>query len=341
MESSSSTSRLPVSARSRLMRDGLAHLREFSLVVILIGTFVVLSATTPSFFSYGNLITTVSAISLNAIMLVGMTVALVSGGFDLSVGAVFGATGMLVAYLLSKGMAIPVAIVLSLLFAMGWGVLNGLLIARLGINPLITTLGTLGMARGFAYILSDGSVIGGLEDGFTQIGQSSISVFGNDIPSFVIVALVIVIVGDQLLRRWVHLRAVYFLGGNEDAARLSGIRTDRVKFAVYVLTAFLAGVAGVLGTARFAAATPLAGNGVELNIIAAAVIGGASLSGGQGSVAGALLGLLLLGVVNSALVLNDVSVYWQQFIAGAILIVAVAMDRLLNTTGAQRESAHA
>jgi ribose transport system permease protein len=310
--------------------ERIARFREAALVFVLVVLFVAMTAANPAFLTYDNLITTVAGVALNVIIGVGMTFALVSGGFDLSVGSVFGAAGMVVAYLLTHGFGVVPAVVLAVLFGAGWGLVNGLLITRVGINPLIVTLGTLGMARGFAFIVSQGQVIGGLPQSFNNIGQSTISVFGRDIPSFVLIAFAIAIVGDVLLRRWVVLRQVYLIGGNEEAARLSGIRVNRVKLGVYLTIALLAGFAGVLGASRFASGSPTAGTGVELTVIAAVVIGGASLSGGEGTVLGAVLGLLLLGFVNDALILENVSVYWQQLISGAILVVAVTADRLLN-----------
>ena len=315
--------------RERL-KEKLATFREAALILVIVVFFIAMSTVSSAFLTYDNLITTVAGIALNVIIGVGMTFALVSGGFDLSVGSVFGAAGMVVAYLLTHGYGVVWAVVLALLFSAGWGVVNGLLITRVGLNPLIVTLGTLGMARGFAFIVSQGEVIGGLPQSFDNIGQSTVNIFGRDIPSFVLIALVIAVVGDVLLRRWVVLRQVYLVGGNEEAARLSGIRVGWVKFGVYVTIALLAGLSGVLGASRFASGSPTAGTGVELTVIAAVVIGGASLSGGEGTVLGAVLGLLLLGFVNDALILENVSVYWQQFISGAILVGAVTADRILN-----------
>lgn len=316
--------------RRELLRERLATFREAALILVLIVFFIAMSAASPAFLTYDNIITTVAGVALNVIIGVGMTFALVSGGFDLSVGSVFGAAGMVVAYLLTHGFGVVPAVVLAVLFGAGWGVVNGLLITSVRLNPLIVTLGTMGMARGFAFIVSQGEVIGGLPQSFNNIGQSTVNIFGRDIPSFVLIALAIAVVGDLLLRRWVVLRQVYLIGGNEEAARLSGIRVGRVKFGVYVTIALLAGLAGVLGASRFASGSPTAGTGAELTVIAAVVIGGASLSGGEGTVLGAVLGLLLLGFVNDALILENVSVYWQQFISGAILVAAVTMDRLLN-----------
>lgn len=304
--------------------------REAALLLVIVILFVGMSARSSAFLTYDNIITTLAGVALNAIIGVGMTFALVSGGFDLSVGSVFAASGMVVGYLLVQGFGIVPAFLLAVLFGAAWGVVNGLLITRAGLNPLIVTLGTMGMARGFAFIVSEGQVIGGLPEGFNNIGQSSITLFHRAIPSFVLIALAIALVGDALLRRWVVLRQIYLIGGNEEAARLSGIRVDRVKFTVYVVIALLAGFAGVLGASRFASGSPTAGTGAELTVIAAVVIGGASLSGGEGTVLGTMLGLLLLGFVNDALILENVSVYWQQLIAGAILVVAVTADRLVS-----------
>lgn len=304
--------------------------REAALVLVFILFFVVMSIANSAFLTYDNIITTVAGVALNVIIGVGMTFALVSGGFDLSVGGVFGAAGMVVSYLLTHGFALVPAIVLTVLFGAAWGVINGVLITRVGLNPLIVTLGTMGMARGFAYIISQGEVIGGLPNSFTNIGEGQINVFGHPVPTFVVITLVIAIIGEVLLRRWIVLRQAYLIGGNEEAAWLTGIRVNWVKLGIYVTIGVLSAVSGLLGASRFASGSPSAGTGIELTIIAAVVIGGASLSGGEGSVFGTVLGLLLLGFVSDVLILENVSVYWQQLVSGAILVGAVTTDRLLN-----------
>jgi ribose transport system permease protein len=255
-----------------------------------------------------------------------MTIALVSGGFDLSVGSVFASSGVVVAVAMVAGLPVWLSIIIALLAAAAWGLLNGLVITKIGVNPLLTTLATMGMARGFVYILTEGRVVTGFPDEFTAPGQAA---FGR-VSVLVLIALLVVIVADVLLRKSAFLRQLYYIGSNERAARVSGINVERARIGVYLTTALLAGAAGVLSTSKFSAAIPLMGTGAELKAIAAAVIGGASLYGGEGTVLGGALGLIFLALIQSVLVLLNISVYWQGFIAGAVLLLAVSLDVLIH-----------
>lgn len=228
--------------------------------------------------------------------------------------------------LLNKGLPFWVAFIATIFAAAIVGVLNGLLISRVKINPLITTLGTLGLARGLAEILSQGTIVAptdqtAIPEWFSGLGSNSVA----GIPVLLVVPVVLVAVGDILLRRGLFFREVFFLGGSERAARFAGIRVSYVQMNVYLLSALLAAIAGLLLDARFQSATSNYGTGYELQAIAAAVIGGAALSGGVGSLTGTLLATILLALVQDAIILNSVSPYWQDFITGGILIVAVGL----------------
>lgn len=213
---------------------------------------------------------------------------------------------------------------LGLLAALGIGLVNGLLIAKLKINPFITTLGTMITVRGLLLILAGGRAVLNLPDSFTVIGQGRF--LGLQFPIFVLLALVIVF--DLLMRNSRFFRQNYYIGGNERAARLSGINVDFVRIFDYCLVAVLAGLAGLMLTARFGSASVTVGTGIELRVITACIIGGASLSGGEGSVLGAFLGALFMAMLANALNLLGVDVYWQSFITGLILILAVVFDVL-------------
>jgi ribose transport system permease protein len=204
--------------------------------------------------------------------------------------------------------------------------INGYFIGKVGLNPLITTLGMMGIARGAAYVVTQGSPISlfGVPKSFEFIGSGRMA----GIPVIVIFFIIIAAIGDFLMRRSEPMRKVFYTGSNEKAALLSGINTGNVKMGVYLLTALLAACAGILSLARFTVATPTAGIGAELRVISAAVIGGASLSGGEGTILGAVLGVILLNIINNGLILMNVSVYWQDLIGGAILLVAVTVDLL-------------
>ncbi len=305
-------------------------MKEFSVLVILIALIVFISIMSPAFLTVTNLRTTAIGFSCNAIIAIAMTLALVSGGFDLSVGSVLGLSAVCVVVLTNNGISVWLACLVGILAGVFCGTVNGLLIGYMDLNAFITTLGMQQMARGIVYVLTNGGSIG-LQDApgvkaFRVVGSGSI---GN-VSVLVIVCLVLVIIGDILVRRSGVARNVFFVGSNEKTSMLSGINTRLVKTLVYVLTGALAGLAGVLTASRFGTATSSTGSGVEMTVISAAVIGGVSLSGGKGTVAGAVLGVIMMSVISNILVILNVSVHWQNFITGAILILAIIFDALSN-----------
>lgn len=307
----------------------IARLREFFLVLLIVLIGVALHLKTGHFITERNLTAIALGFSPLAFMAVGMTAALVSGGFDLSVGSVFALGGVVTAVALRDDMlfaALPIwlSMLLGIVAGVLAGFVNGLLITRAQINPFITTLGMMSIARGAGYAITEGSPIARLPKEFFKIGQGEISGLSN----LIWIALVVLIIGDILMRRSAMFRQIYYVGGNEDAARLSGINVDRVKLGVYTLSATLAALAGVLSASRFTVADPGAGVGYELQVIAACIIGGASLNGGKGTVLGALLGLIFVGFINNGMVQLRVPVYWQNLAMGVILLLAVGSDTL-------------
>ncbi|UOF91016.1 ABC transporter permease [Fodinisporobacter ferrooxydans] len=304
----------------------LSKIREVTIFAVIILLAIILSVISPTFLTADNLTTTVMGVVMMGIVAVGMTVALVSGGFDLSVGSVMSMAGVLTGSLALSGMNIWIAALIGLLASLASGVLTGTFIGKVGINPFIMTLGMQGVIQGIAYVLTQGAPISvtGMSPSFLFLGQGKIA----GIPTLIWILLIVVIVSDYIMRRAVVARKVYYLGSNEKAAYLSGVGVARVKIWIYILTAVLSGLAGLLTLSRFSVAAPTAGIGMELQAIAACVIGGASLTGGEGTVLGALLGSLLVGLVNDALVLLNVSVYWQSLVTGFVLIAAVTLDVL-------------
>ncbi len=302
----------------------LLHTREVPLIAIILVTALAMTGLSPYFLTPANLTAMLIGLAPTAIIAVGMAILLVSGGFDLSVGAVLALSGTVVGLLLIQGVNPWLAVLMVLLMAAGIGLVNGLLVTKIRVNPLIATLGTMSAARGIALVLTEGYSVSGLPPSFGYIGSESIL----GVPYIVVIMLVIVLVGDLALRHTRYLRQAYFIGSNETAARLSGIPVDRVKISTYVLTAVLAGLSGVLLTSRLMAGTPTAAAGLELQVLAAAVIGGASLAGGEGTVLGAFLGVLFVGMISNAMTMLAVSIYWQMVVTGAILIAAVALDML-------------
>ena len=300
----------------------LLRVREFALIVMIVVIGLALQLLTGRFLTTANLNAIVLGFATSAIIVVGMTAALVSGGFDLSVGSVFGMGGGKEAVALRADVPILPAMGVGVLAGVAAGLVNGLVITKVGINPFITTLGMLSIARGVSLAITEGSPLASLPSEFFVFGQGKIA----DIPTLILIALTIVLIGDVLMRRSARFRQIYYVGGNEDAARLSGINVDRVKIGVYTLSAALAALAGVLAVSRFTVADPGAGAGEELRIIAACIIGGCSLQGGKGSVFGGLLGLIFVGFINNGMVLLHVAVYYQQLAMGFVLLLAVGFD---------------
>jgi len=298
--------------------------REFMIFLFLAVLFIVMGFASPSFLSSGNLLAMLLGMSIEVIIAVAMTNLLVSGGFDLSVGSVVGFIGAVTAKLLVTGFPVPVAVLIGILIGGAIGLFNGFVVAKLGINAFVTTLASLSMFRGLTLVITQGQNIANLPEAFRSIGQATL--FGIQSP--VIIAVVIIILGDIMLRRSRFFRQSYYIGGNEKAARLSGIPVDRMKVLAYFLTGLFASIAGIVMTARLGSASMTAGTGLELRALTATIIGGASLQGGEGTVFGSFLGALLMALITNALTLLGVNIYWQTFVIGATLLGAVTVDRL-------------
>jgi ribose transport system permease protein len=266
-------------------------------------------------------------------MAVGMVVLMVSGGFDMSVGSILGFTGVIIAELLTAGVPIVPSVIIALIGGVIIGLWNGTIVAKLKINPFVTTLASLSIFRGLAYVLTSGRNISGLPDGYQALGQ--VRYFGVQLP--IVYALVLVVIGEIVLRNSRFFRQYYYIGGNERAARLSGINVDRMTIFAYVLTGVLAAFAGIIFTARMGSSSCQAGTGWELQVITAVILGGASLKGGSGTVLGTFLGVFLMALITNALTLLGVDIYWQQFVVGVVLISAVVIDTLgrMGATGRQ------
>jgi ribose transport system permease protein len=264
-------------------------------------------------------------LSIDTIVAVGMMILMISGMFDLSVGSVVAFSGGMAGYLMYyHDVNFLVAILAGLAGSLLIGFVNGWLIAKVGINPMIQTLAMMGIVRGFALMLS-GAGIQNFPYNFIYIGQSRLL----KLQAPVWYMLAIVILFAWLVRKTAFFRRYYYIGGNERAARLSGIDVERMKIWAFVISAFLAGVAGILLASRLGAALSTSGRGLELRVITAVILGGASLTGGYGKIWGAFLGALFMAVLNNMLIISRVSGYWQEVILGIILIAAVGLDQLL------------
>jgi len=298
--------------------------RESILILVLVVVGIIMTAASPVFLTWPNLEAILLGLSVEGTITVGMVILLVSGGLDLSVGSTLAFTGVVCGLALGAGVPAAIAIVLSLVAAFAVGLVNGLLIAKLKMNPFIITLGMMITVRGLLLVLAGGRAVLNLPDSFTVIGQGRL--LGIQYPIFVVIILTVF--GDLLLRNTRFFRQNYYVGGKEQAARLSGIKVDFIKVFNYCLIAVISGVSGLMITARFGSASLTVGSGIELRVITAAIIGGASLNGGEGSVLGAVLGALFMGILANSLNLLGVDVYWQNLVTGVMLILAVVFDMI-------------
>lgn len=296
---------------------------------------VVISISSPVFLTGENIKTTAIGLACDGIIGIGMTLALISGGFDLSVGSVMGLSAVITAYFSMNGMNVWLAAVVAIVICTLVGAVNGLLIGKVGINPFITTLGMMEIARGAIFVVTQGTSLSitGSSKSFSFIGNGDIL----GVPMIVAIFLILTILGHFWISRSAPAMNVFYVGSNEKAANLSGINTGNVKLLVYIFSAIVASLAGILSVSRFGVATANMGDGSEMRVISAAVIGGASLSGGEGSVIGTVFGVLMLNIINNALVLFNVSVHWQNLIAGVILVLAVTVDVVSHKKHAGRE----
>jgi inositol transport system permease protein len=298
-------------------------LRQYGIFLAFMLICSFLSYASSQFLTVSNWTIIITQVSINALLAFGVTFVIITGGIDLSVGSIVAVAGVVAALLASQpNMPLIVPILGGLLAGLVFGLLNGLIITKSKIAPFIVTLGIMTMGRGLALILSEGRPISDLSDSFNFIGGGN--VFG--IPFPIIVLVIVFIISYLLLKNTVFGRYVYAIGGNEQAAWASGINVNKIKMSVYALCGTLAGLAGILLTSRITTGQPNAGAGFELDAIAAAIIGGTSTSGGTGTIAGTLVGALLIGVINNGLDLLNVSSYYQQVIMGVIIIGAVLLD---------------
>jgi ribose transport system permease protein len=299
--------------------------REVSIFLSVLVLGMLLAANSPQFLNRANLLTLIVGMSFDMIVAVGMTILMVSGGFDLSVGSTLALAGAAAGYSMTKfGAPVWLGIPLGLLVGVIIGLINGLLVTKIRVNPLIATLGMMQVVRGIVFLVTSGLGIPNLPDAFNYFGQEKL--FNIQIPVWIM--LFLVIVGEVLLRRSSYFRQSYFVGGNERSARLSGIRVDQVKIVNYIIVGIMAAISGLLLAGRMGSASVSAGLGAELRVVSAVVIGGASLSGGEGTILGAFFGVMLMNLISNGLNLLGINVYWQNIVIGAVLIIAVAADSL-------------
>lgn len=289
--------------------------------------FIVLffSIMTDSFLSTSNLLNVARQVAMLGISAVGMTCVILTSGIDLSVGAVMAITNIVGSMLMvNAGIPIFPAVLLTLLLAGLIGLVNGLLVAYVGVPALITTLAMMTILRGLSFVLCGGIPIWGLPPAFKKLGQGYLGA----IPIPVIIMIIIFILGWFFLNRTKTGRYIYGLGGNKEAVRLSGVNTAKIQTLVFVVSGLLTGLAGVIMLSRINTGQPKIGTGYEMDVITAVVLGGVSIMGGEGSLIGVFIGVLIAGVLSNGMILMDVSEYYQQITKGIVLLIAVIFDTI-------------
>lgn len=294
------------------------------ILMVLVALVLLMAIIAPNFNRVDNLLNIARAISINAILAAGMTVVILTGGIDLSVGSTIAVSGVVAVIAAIAGVPAPLAVLLGMAVGALCGLVNGWLTAYLALAPFIVTLGTMTFLRGLAYTITDGQPIVSSSLNFRDLGNGYV----GPIPVPVIVMVVVYAVVWFVLERTRYGRHVYAVGGNAEAAKLAGVRVKRVITSVYVLAGACAGLAGVIFAARVISAQPTAGTGYELDAIAAVVLGGTSLAGGRGRIVGTLIGSVILGVLSTGLILLNVQFFTQLLIKGVVIILAVAIDSL-------------
>ncbi|MFC7440297.1 ABC transporter permease [Laceyella putida] len=302
-------------------------LNRYGMLFILIALIIFMSILSPTFFTSGNILNIVRQMSVIGIVAIGVTMIIITQGIDLSSGSVIALVSVVVASF-AQADSYPVLLAVAIGLGVGilTGVINGTIIAKGKIAPFVVTLGMMTAARGLALLFSDGRPIGNLSDTFKFIGQGAI--LGIPVP--IIIFALVGLVSYLLLNKTKFGKYVYAIGGNEQAAHIAGVNIEKYKILIYSYAGLLSAIAGIILTSRIASGQPTAGLMYELDAIAAAVIGGTSLSGGIGTIGGTIIGALIIGVMNNGLDLLNVSSYWQQILKGAIIVTAVLIDARKN-----------
>ncbi|PUU92782.1 MAG: ribose transport system permease protein [Halanaerobium sp.] len=302
----------------------LKTLNKFKTGIGLLILVIVLSFMSPYFLTIPNILNIIRQVSIIAVISFGMTMVILTGGIDLSVGSMLAFSGAVTAgMMVNSGLNVFLAILIGLAAGTALGLFNGIAVAKAKLPAFIVTLAMMTVARGFTLIYTNGRPISGFNETFRFFGAGYL----GRIPIPVVIMFILLIVIYILLKKTPFGRYIYAIGGNETATKLSGINTDKIKIAVYGLNGFLAAVSGIILTSRLNSAQPMAGEGYELDAIAAVVLGGTSLSGGSGSVIGTIIGALIIAVLNNGLNLLNVSSFYQLVAKGAVILLAVFLDR--------------
>ncbi|GMA51385.1 ribose ABC transporter permease [Alicyclobacillus contaminans] len=285
--------------------------------------FIILSIVSPQFLTFGNLRNVALQMSVNTLLAVGMTFVILTSGIDLSVGSTLALSSAIAAGLMVGHTPIWLAVVIALVVGLLAGLLNGIFIAYARLAPFIVTLGTMTLFRGMTEIYTQGTPIFNIPTGFSWLGTAQLA----GIPVPVILTVLILVAAWIILHRSIPGRRIYAVGGNEQVAYLAGVRVKKYLLLVYMVSGVLAAVAGLVLTSRLGSAEPTAGTGYELDAITAVVLGGTSLFGGEGTLVGTLIGAAILGVIDNGLNILNVNSFWQDAVRGAIILLAILLDR--------------
>lgn len=300
-----------------------ANISKYKSLIGLVLLCIVITIVTPNFLSVSNITNVFTQVSVNAIIAIGMTFVILTGGIDLSVGSTLAISSAVGASIVKSTGNVFLAIIVAAVIGIAVGLINGLLVSKGKLQAFIVTLATMTIFRGATLVFTDGTPISKLPEAFVKIGNGKLGFM----PIPVIITIIIAIIAVYALSQTRFGRYLYALGGNEDASRLSGINTDKIKTLVYVVSGFASAIAGVIITSRIGSASPNAGTGFELDAIAAVVIGGTSLAGGEGTITGTLIGALIIGVLNNGLKLMNVSPFYQSIVKGLVILIAVLLDK--------------
>jgi len=299
---------------------------DYSLIGIFIVLFAVLSVTVQYFFSWDNVVGLALSVSQIGMVACTMMFCLASRDFDLSVGSTVAFAGVLCAIVANATGSVTIGIAVSIVAGGLIGLINGAVIAKLKINALITTLATMEIVRGLAFITSQGQAVGVTSEAFFTLGSAEL--FGLPVPVWVTLGCFVLF--GVLLNKTIYGRNTLAIGGNPDAARLAGVPVDRVRILIFLIQGVVAALAGIILASRMTSGQPNAGEGFELNVISACVLGGVSLMGGRASISGVLVGVLIMGTVQNAMSLMNIDAFYQYLVRGAILLIAVLVDQLKN-----------
>lgn len=292
------------------------------ILIGLIALIAVFSFLSPSFREFNNILNIILQVSIIAISAFGMTFALIIAGIDLSIGSTIALSGTVAALLMSLNVPFTLAVVICLLIGLFLGFINGFLVSKAGIPAFIVTVATMGIFRGIAYILTGGGPVQISNEKFLYIGNEKI--FGIPLP--IILLIIVFIIMNIILGRTKFGRQAYIIGGNEEAAIYSGINVKKIKIYIYMIVGFLASLSGIILASRLYSGQPNSANGYELDAIAAAVLGGTSLSGGYGTIVGTLIGAIIIGVINNGMNLLNITYFYQLIVKGIVIIIAVYFD---------------